>query len=75
LRREKAMKYRVQEILLVLVITVISVTAAFFIAHSVQSEPPQMKDTLGHFSKSHPIIHNIDTGDVGVIDGELNERL
>ncbi len=69
------MKYRVQEILLVLVITVISVTAAFFIAYGVQSEPLHLKDTLGHFSKSHTIIHNIDTGDVGVIDDELNERL
>jgi len=31
------MKYIVQEVLLVLIITIISVIAALFIAHSVQS--------------------------------------
>ena len=67
------MKHIVQEILLVLVITIISVTAAFFIAHSVQSEPLQLNDTWSHSSKGHPTIYN--TGDSSAIDGELKERL
>ena len=67
------MKHIVQEILLVLVITIISVAAALFIAHSVQSEPLQLNDTWSHSSKGHPTIYNTD--DSSVIDGELKERL
>lgn len=69
------MKHKVQEVLLVLIITVISVTVSLFIAHSVQSESLQPKDTLGHPSKGHPTINTVDTGDVGVIDNELKESL
>ncbi len=75
LREEKAMKHRVQEVLLVLIITIISVTVSLFIAHSVQSESLRLKDTWRHSSKVHPTIHNTDTGDVGVIDNELKESL
>jgi len=75
LRGEKAMKHRVQEVLLVLIITVISVTVSLFIAHSVQSESLRLKDAWVHSSKGHPTIHNTDTGDVGVIDNDLKESL
>jgi len=69
------MKHKIREVLLVLIIAVISVTVALFIAKSVQSESVQPKDTWGHHSKGHPTIHNTDTGDVGVIDNELKESL
>jgi len=69
------MKHKVREVLLVLIITVISIAVSLFIANSVQSESLQPKDTWGHHSKGHPTIHNIDTGDVGVIDNELKESL
>jgi len=69
------MKHRVQEVLLVLIITVISVTVSLFIAHSVQSESLRLKDAWVHSSKGHPTIHNTDTGDVGVIDNDLKESL
>ncbi len=67
------MKHIVQEVLLVLIITIISVIAALFIAHSVQSETLHQKDTWSHYSKGHPTIHN--NGDKAVVDSEFKERL
>ncbi len=69
----KAMKHIVQEVFLVLIITIISVIAALFIAHSVQSETLHQKDTWSHNSKGHPTIHN--NGDKAVVDSEFKERL
>ncbi len=65
------MKHIVQEVLLVLIITIISVIAALFIAHSVQSETLRQKDTWSHYSKGHFTIHN--NGDKAVVDSEFNE--
>ncbi len=60
------MKHIVQEVLLVLIITIISVIAALFIAHSVQSETLHQKDTWSHLT-----IHN--NGDKAVVDSEFKE--
>jgi len=65
------MKHIVQEVLLVLIITIISVIAALFIAHSVQSETLRQKDTWSHYSKGHFTIHN--NGNKAVVDSEFNE--
>ena len=65
------MKHIVQEVLLVLIITIISVIAALFIAHSVQSETLHQKDTWRHYSEVHFTIHN--NGDKAVVDSEFNE--
>jgi len=65
------MKHIVQEVLLVLIITIISVIAALFIAHSVQSETLRQKDTWSHYSKGHFTTHN--NGDKAVVDSEFNE--
>ena len=67
------MKHIVQEVLLVLIITIISVIVALFIAHSVQSESLHQKDTWNHSSKGHPTIHN--NGDAGVVDSGFEEKL
>ena len=67
------MKHIVQEVLLVLFITIISVIVALIIAHSVQSEPLNQKDTWNHSSKGHLTTHN--SGAAGVVDGEFEEKL
>ena len=58
------MKHIVQEVLLVLIITIISIVVALFIAHSVRSETLYFKDTLSHPSENKPRIHN--SGDPNV---------
>jgi hypothetical protein len=67
------MKHIIQEVLLVLLITIISIMAALFIAHSVQSEPLNQKDTWNHSSKGHLTPYN--SGTTGVVDGEFEEKL
>lgn len=67
------MKHIVQEVLLVLIITIISIVVALFIAHSVRSETLHYKDTLSHSSESKPRIHN--SGDPGVAVIRTKARL
>lgn len=67
------MKHIVQEVLLVLLITIISIMAALFIAHSVQSEPLNQKDPRDHSSIGH--LTPYDSGSAGVVDGEFEEKL
>lgn len=67
------MKHIVQEVLLVLIITIISIVAALFIAHSVRSETLHDKDTLSHSSESKPRIHN--SGDPSVVGIRSKKRL
>ena len=61
------MKNIVQEVLLVLIITIISIVAALFIAHSVRSETLPYKEILSHPSESKPRIHNSGDPDVAGI--------
>lgn len=67
------MKQIVQEVLLVLIITIISIVAALFIAHSVRSETLHEKDTWNHSSESNPRIHK--SSNAGVADIRIKERL
>ncbi len=61
------MKHIIQEVLLVLIITIISIVAALFIAHSVRSEALHNKDTWNHSSESIPRIHKSDNAGVADI--------
>lgn len=67
------MKHIVQEVLLVLIITIISIVVALFIAHSVRSETLNYKDTLSRSSESKPSIHN--SGDPSVAGIRSKARL
>lgn len=67
------MKHIVQEVLLVLIITIISIVAALFIAHSVRSETLHNKDTWSHSSESSPRIHK--SSNIGVISIRIKEKL
>ncbi|MGV7234901.1 MAG: hypothetical protein ACQ9ET_01470 [Nitrosomonadaceae bacterium] len=70
------MKHRVQEVVLVLIITVICITVAFFIANNVQSEPLRLKDNQWHHhSKDQSIINGIDSGNIRIIDVKLKKKL
>lgn len=70
------MKQIVQEIVLVLIITVISITVALFIANSVQSEPLRLKNNqLNHHPKDHFEIHGEDIGSIHIIDVKLKKKL
>lgn len=70
------MKHILQEILLVLIITVICITTALFIAQSVQSEPLRVEDnTSTRHSKDNSIIHGADASAAHVIDDGLKEKL
>lgn len=67
------MKHIVQEVFLVLIITIISIVAALLIAHSVRSETLHHKDTWNYSSEGNPEIHN--SGDAGAADVRFKERL
>ena len=63
LNKEMAVKHIVQEVALVLIITVISITGAFFIANHAQS------------SKDQSIIHGADSGNIRITDVKLKKKL
>lgn len=68
-------KHIVQEVVLVLIITVISITGALFIANSVQSEPLRLKNNQwSHHSKYHT-MHGSDGGNIRIIDIKLKKKL
>lgn len=67
------MKQILQEVLLVLIITIISIVAALFIAHSVRSETLHNKDTWNHSSENSPRIHK--SGNAVVADIRIKEKL
>lgn len=67
------MKHIIQEVLLVLIITIISIVAALFIAHSVRSETLHNKYTWNHSSESSPRIHK--SGYAVVADIRIKEKL
>lgn len=70
------MKNIVQEVILVLIIAVICVTIAFFIANNVQSEPLRLKDKQWHHhSKDQSIIYGIDGENIHIIDVKLKKKL
>ena len=71
-----AVRHIVQEILLVLIITVVSIIVALFIANSVQSEPLRIKDNQGHHdSKEQSIIKGADSEKIRNIDVKLQKKL
>ena len=71
-----AVRHIVQEIVLVLVITVISITAALFIANSVQSKPLRIKNNQWHHQlKVQPIIKGANSGDIRLTEVKLNKKL
>lgn len=67
------MKHIVQEVLLVLIITIISIVAALFIAHSVRSETLHDKDTWNHSSENSLRIHK--SGNPSIADIKIKEKL
>jgi len=76
LNKEMAVKHIVQEVLLVLIITVISITVALFIANNAQSEPLRLKENQKyHHSKDQSIIHGADNGNIRIIDAKLKKKL
>jgi hypothetical protein len=69
-------KQIVQEVVLVLIITVISITVALFIANSVQSEPLRLKNNQwSHHLEDHSEIHGEDIGSMRIIDVRLKKKL
>ena len=76
LNKEMAVKHKVQEIVLVFIITVISISVALFIANNAQSEPLRLKDNQWHHhSKDQSIIDGADSGNMRVIDVKLKKQL
>jgi len=76
LNKEMAVKHIVQEVVLVLIITVISITAALFIANNVQSEQLRLKgNQWHHHSKDQSIIHGADSRSIRIIDVKLKKKL
>ena len=76
LNKEIAVRHIVQEIVLVLIITVVSIITALFIANSVQSEPLRKKDNQEHYhSKEQSIIQGTDSGNIRIIDVKLRKKL
>jgi hypothetical protein len=67
-------KHIVQEVLLVLIITVISITVALFIANNAQSQPLRLKDNQRyHYSKDQSVIHGTDNGNLRIINIKLKK--
>jgi hypothetical protein len=67
-------KHILQEIVLVFIIAVISISVALFIAHNAQSEPLRMKDNQWrHHSKDQSIIKGADSGNMHIIDVKLKK--
>jgi len=65
-------KHVLQEVLLVLIITAISITFAILIANNAQAEPLHLKDNQWHnHSKDQSIIHGADSINMRIIDVEL----
>ena len=76
LNKEVAVRHIVQEILMVLIITVVSIIVALFIANSVQSEPLRIKDNQWHYdSKKQSIIKDADSENIRIIDVKLQKKL
>ena len=71
-----AVKHIIQEIVLVVIITVISISVALFIASNAQSEPLSQKDNqLHHHLKDQPIINSTDSGNIRTIGAKLKMKL
>ena len=76
LNKEMAVKHIVREVALVLIITVISITVALFIANNAQSEPLRLKDNQWHHhSKDQSIIHGADSGNIRITDVKIKKKL
>lgn len=76
LNKEMAVRHIVQEVVLVLIIAVISITVALFIANSAQSEPLRLKDNQWHHhSEDQSKIHGADGGNIRIIDAKLKKKL
>lgn len=76
LNKEMAVKHIVQEVVLVLIITVISITIALLIAQNVHSGQLRLKDNQWHHhSKDQSIIHDADSGSIRIIDVKLKKKL
>ena len=76
INKEVAVRHIVQEILLVLIIAVVSIIVALFIAKSVQSEPLHIKDNQRHYeSKEQSIIKGVDSENIRIIDVKLQKKL
>lgn len=70
------MKHIVQEVVLVIIITVISVTVALLIANSVNSEPLRMKgDQLNTYSKTKNNVHSFNSRKVRITEIKLEKKL
>ena len=71
-----AVKHKIQEIVLVVIITVISISVALFIANNAQSEPLLQKDNqLHHHSEDRPIINSTDSGNIRTLGAKLKMQL
>jgi hypothetical protein len=71
-----AVRHIVQEVVLVLIIAIISITIALFIANSVQSEPLRLKhNQWHHHSKGQSVIHGAASGNIRIIDVKLKKKL
>ena len=70
------MKQIVQEVVLVLIITVICIAIAFLIANNVQSEPLRLKENQWYYhSKDQSIIRGTDSGNIRILDIKLKKKL